>query len=135
MSHITVSLPQNSYEIAIASGSLSQLGDKMKQLKLGKKVLVVSNPAIFGHYGETCVQSLENAGFNVTKHLIPAGEVHKNLQSIQQVYDTALSNNIERSSTIVALGGGVVGDMSGFVAATWLRGINFVQVPDRKSVV
>ena len=129
MSPITVSLPQNSYEIAIASGNLSQLGEKMKQLKLGKKVLVVSNPEIFGHYGETCLKSLENAGFDVYHHLIPPGEVHKNPQSIQKVYDTALDNHLERSSTLVALGGGVIGDMTGFAAATWLRGINFLQVP------
>ena len=129
MSHITVSLPQNSYEIAIASGNLSQLGAKMKQLKLDKKVLVISNPEIFGYYGETCLQSLEEAGFEVYKHLIPSGEVNKNLQSIAQIYDVALENHLERSSTFVALGGGVIGDMTGFAAATWLRGVNFVQVP------
>ena len=129
MSRIIVNLPQNSYEIAIAPDSLSQLGKKMKQLKLGKKVLVVSNPEIFGHYGDICLQSLEDEGFETFKHLIPAGEVHKNLQSIEQLYDTALTNHLERSSTLVALGGGVIGDMTGFAAATWLRGINFVQVP------
>ena len=129
MSRITVSLPQNSYEIAIAPDSLSQLGEKMKQLKLGKKVLVVSNPEIFGHYGDICLKSLQDAGFETYKHLIPAGEVHKHLQSIEQLYDTALNHHLERSSTLVALGGGVIGDMTGFAAATWLRGINFVQVP------
>lgn len=129
MSNIIVSLPQNSYEIAIASGNLSQLGAKMKQLKLGKKVLVVSNPEIFSHYGDTCLQSLNESEFEVYQHLIPSGEVHKNLQSIEKLYDVALENHLERSSTLVALGGGVIGDMTGFAAATWLRGINFVQVP------
>ena len=129
MPNITVSLPQDSYAIAIAPDSLKDLGSKMKQLKIGKKVLVVSNPEIFSHYGEACVESLQAAGFETCTHLIPAGEEYKNLQSIQQVYDTALSNHIERSSTFVALGGGVVGDMTGFSAATWLRGVNFVQVP------
>jgi len=129
MPNITVNLPQNSYEIAIAPGSLDQLGNKMQQLNLGKKVLVISNPEIFGHYGETCIKSLETAGFATCTHLIPAGESYKHLQSIQQVYDTALNNHIERSSTLVALGGGVIGDMTGFSAATWLRGVNFVQVP------
>ena len=129
MPNITVSLPQDSYAIAIAPDSLKDLGSKMKQLKIGKKVLVVSNPEIFSHYGDACVESLQAAGFETCTHLIPAGEEYKNLQSIQQVYDTALSNHIERSSTFVALGGGVVGDMTGFSAATWLRGVNFVQVP------
>ena len=129
MPNITVSLPQDSYAIAIAPDSLKDLGSKMKQLKIGKKVLVVSNPEIFNHYGDACLESLQAAGFEACTHLIPAGEEYKNLQSIQQVYDTALSNRFERSSTFVALGGGVVGDMTGFSAATWLRGVNFVQVP------
>ena len=129
MPTINVNLPQDSYEIAIASHSLGELGNKLKQLNLGKKVLVVSNPEIFGHYGDTCLQSLKAAGFDTYIHLIPPGEEHKHLQSIQKVYDTALINHIERSSTLVALGGGVIGDMTGFAAATWLRGVNFVQVP------
>ena len=129
MPNITVDLPQDSYKIVIAPGSLSQLGDRMQQLNLGKKVLVISNPEIFAHYGDTCIQSLESAGFETYSHLIPAGEEHKHLQSIQKVYDTALTNRLERSSTFVALGGGVIGDMTGFSAATWLRGVNFVQVP------
>lgn len=129
MPHITVNLPQDSYAIAITPGSLENLGSQMKQLNLGNKVLVISNPDIFGYYGEACLQSLTDAGFLTYTHLIPAGEEYKHLESIQQVYDTALANHLERSSTFVALGGGVVGDMTGFAAATWLRGVNFVQVP------
>ena len=129
MPNITVNLPQNSYQIAIASGSLSQLGNQMGQSNLGKKVLVVSNPEIFNYYGDTCIKSLEAAGFETCTHLIPAGEQYKNLKSITQVYDTAFNNHLERSSTLVALGGGVIGDMTGFTAATWLRGVNFVQIP------
>ncbi|MDJ0745976.1 MAG: 3-dehydroquinate synthase [Xenococcaceae cyanobacterium MO_167.B27] len=129
MSRITVNLPQNSYNIAIAPGNLSQLGTQMQKLNLGNKVLVVSNPEIFDYYGDICVKSLEQAGFEVFSHLIPAGESYKHLGSIQQIYDTALTHRIERSSTLVALGGGVIGDMTGFASATWLRGVNFVQVP------
>ncbi len=126
---IKVNLPQTKYDIAIAPDLLERLGDRIKDLKLGKKVLLVSNPEIFNYYGETALKSLENAGFDVCTHLIPPGEIHKNLDSIQKIYDTALDNHLERSSTLVALGGGVVGDMTGFAAATWLRGVNFVQVP------
>ena len=129
MHTISVNLPANSYDILISSGSLTQLGKEMKQLNLGKKVLLVSNPEIFNYYGQTCIKSLEDAGFKTYTHLIPAGETYKNLQSIAQIYDTALANHLERSSTLVALGGGVIGDMTGFAAATWLRGVNFVQVP------
>jgi 3-dehydroquinate synthase len=126
---IPVYLPDTSYDILIAPGSLSELGAEMSALKLGKKVLVISNPEIFDYYGETVVTSLEKAGFEVYHHLIPAGENSKTLAEIERVYDTALDRRLERSSTMVALGGGVIGDMTGFAAATWLRGIHFVQVP------
>ncbi|PSB11499.1 3-dehydroquinate synthase [filamentous cyanobacterium CCP2] len=126
---ITVELPHQSYEISIASGGLEHLGAWMQALRLGQKVLVVSNPIVFRRYGEQVMASLRQAGFQAAHHLLPAGERYKTLNSIQKVYDTALTRHLERSSTIVALGGGVVGDMAGFAAATWLRGIHFVQVP------
>ncbi|MEH1883785.1 3-dehydroquinate synthase [Nostoc sp.] len=133
---INVNLPEQSYEIAItslscanASSSLDQLGQKMANLKLGKKVLLVSNPTIFKHYGERAITSLTSAGFEVASCTLPPGERYKTLNSIQKLYDVALENRLERSATMVALGGGVIGDMTGFAAATWLRGINVVQVP------
>lgn len=126
---IPVKLPQNPYNIAIISNSLAQLGTHISSLDLGKKVLLVSSPEIFKIYGETALASLTNAGFEVTTHFIPAGETYKNLDSIAKIYDTAVTQRLERSSTFIALGGGVIGDMTGFAAATWLRGVNFVQVP------
>lgn len=126
---INVNLPQQSYEIAIDPGGLEQLGQLMTSLNLGKKVLVVSNPAIFRLYGERVVTALNCAGFEVISCTLPAGERYKTLASIQKIYNVALENRLERSSTLVALGGGVIGDMTGFAAATWLRGVNFVQVP------
>lgn len=126
---IRVNLPQQPYDIAIAPGNLDQLGERMASLDLGKKVLIVSSPLIFKHYGERAIASLTSAGFEVTVCNLPAGERYKNLASIQKIYNAALENRLERSSTLVALGGGVIGDMTGFAAATWLRGINFIQVP------
>jgi len=126
---IPVNLPDRSYNILIEKDSLANLGGEMSQLNLGKKVLLVSNPEIFDYYGQIAVNSLEKAGFVVFTHLIPAGENYKTLDAIAQVYDSALAHRLERSSTMVALGGGVIGDMTGFAAATWLRGVNFVQVP------
>ncbi|MBD2579064.1 3-dehydroquinate synthase [Oscillatoria sp. FACHB-1406] len=128
-STIRVALPDNSYDLTIAPGLLDRIGAEMSQLKLGKKVLLVSNPAIFKLYGDRALKSLKEAGFDTSYHLIPPGERYKTLNSIQKVYDTAIEKRLERSSTLVALGGGVIGDMTGFAAATWLRGINFVQVP------
>lgn len=128
-STICVNLPQNSYEIVIASGSLDELGKKMQSLKGGKKVLLVSNPVIFEHYGQRALSSLTAAGFDVRSCILPAGEEYKTPQTLQTIYDAALEHRLERSSTMVALGGGVIGDMTGFAAATWLRGIAVVQVP------
>jgi len=126
---IKVDIPEKSYDITIAPGSLDQLGEQMASLKLGKKVLLVSNPMIFKYYGERAIASLKNAGFQVVSYNLPPGERYKTLNSIQKLYDIALENRLERSSTMVALGGGVIGDMTGFAAGTWLRGINVVQVP------
>lgn len=126
---ITVELPQQSYDIVIGSGGLAQLGSWMQPLQLGQKVLLVSNPMVFRRYGDAATAALKMAGFQVATCILPVGERYKTLSSVQKIYDTALAHRLERSSVIVALGGGVIGDMSGFAAATWLRGIAFVQVP------
>ncbi|MGB3403201.1 MAG: 3-dehydroquinate synthase [Microcoleaceae cyanobacterium] len=126
---IRVDLGQKSYDVAIAPDNLNQLGRLMVPLNLGKKVLLVSNPEIFQHYGQQAVESLTSSGFNVESCTLPAGESYKTLKTLQIIYDAALKHRLERSSTLVALGGGVVGDMTGFAAATWLRGIQVVQVP------
>ncbi len=129
VSNITVHLEKNSYQIAIAPNLLSQIGDYLKDLKIGNKILVVSNAMIFDEYGETLISALEAADFSVSYQILAAGERHKTLLSVQKIYDKALENHLERSSTFMALGGGVIGDMTGFAAATWLRGINVIQIP------
>ncbi len=129
MTAITVSLPVDSYDVVIAPGSLAQLGASLKPLLPGNRLLLVSNPTVFGHYGPRAIAALEQAGFAVASCLLPDGESHKTLGSIQTLYDAALAHQLERSSAMVSLGGGVIGDMTGFAAATWLRGIRFVQVP------
>lgn len=129
MHTIRVNLPQQAYDIAIAPGGIAKLGELMSGLNLGKKVLLVSNPSVFQHYGEVAIASLAKAGFTVSSYNLPDGEQYKTLASVEELYNTALENRLERASTMVALGGGVIGDMTGFAAATWLRGINFVQVP------
>jgi 3-dehydroquinate synthase len=126
---INVNLPIQSYEIAIAPQSLDQLGEQMNRLSVGKKILLVSNQTIFSLYGERAIASLQAFKYEVFTCLLSEGESYKNLDSIQKIYNAALENRLERTSTMVALGGGVIGDMTGFAAATWLRGINFVQVP------
>lgn len=126
---IPVPLPQNPYQIVIAANSIANVGQHLKPLQLGKEILLVSNPEIFDFYGQIVQESLLQAGYSVIVHFIPAGESYKTLDSIAQIYDKAVKNRLERSSTFVALGGGVIGDMTGFAAATWLRGVHFVQIP------
>jgi 3-dehydroquinate synthase len=129
---IPVALPQTPYNISIAPQNLDQLGEQLRQVigkPLGQKVLVVSNPSIFNRYGDRLLTSLQAAGFTAETCLLPPGERFKTPTTLQKIYDAALKMRLERSSTMIALGGGIIGDMTGFAAATWLRGINFVQVP------
>jgi 3-dehydroquinate synthase len=126
---IPVKLPTSQYQVVIQPAGLTQLGQKCSELKLGKKIIVVSNPMVFKHYGQVVVESLIAAGFTVSTCLLPAGERYKTLNSLKKIYDQAIAQHLERSSTLLALGGGVIGDMTGFAASSWLRGINFIQVP------
>ncbi|MGB3203215.1 MAG: 3-dehydroquinate synthase, partial [Nodosilinea sp.] len=131
---IPVPLPNNPYEVVVAAGGIDHLGGWLAGggkplVKPGQKLLLVSNPAIFKHYGDRVLASLTDAGYRVETCLLPAGERYKTLGSIQKIYDAALSFHLERKSAMVALGGGVIGDMTGFAAATWLRGVSVVQVP------
>ncbi|ASC72550.1 3-dehydroquinate synthase [Halomicronema hongdechloris C2206] len=131
---ISVPLPQAAYDIVVAPAGLDHLGAWLAAaepplLKSGQKVLVVSNPTVFRHYGQRVLDSLQQAGYRVSHCVLPAGERYKTLRSVQKIYDAALAHRLERGSAMVALGGGVIGDMTGFAAATWLRGIAVVQVP------
>ncbi|MGB3671263.1 MAG: 3-dehydroquinate synthase [Phormidesmis sp.] len=131
---IRVNLPQDPYDIRIAPGGLDYLGpwlaaEDQPLVKPGQKVLVVSNPVVFELYGERASASLTQAGYSVCHCILPAGEQYKTIASIAKIHDAAYENRLERSSAMVALGGGVIGDMTGFAAATWLRGIAVVQVP------
>jgi 3-dehydroquinate synthase len=131
---IPVPLPQNPYRVVLAAGGLEKIGSYLKDAalvpeSLGQKVLLVSNPQIWKHYGQIVLNSLTEAGFDVAHCILPAGERYKTLRSLEKFFDSALDHRMERSSTMVALGGGVIGDMTGFAAASWLRGISVVQIP------
>lgn len=127
---IRVNIPEAPYDIKIAPGGLDDLGLWLTPLiEPQQKVLLVSNPVVFKHYGERAIASLTQAGYSVCHCILPAGEQYKTMASIEKIHDVAYENRLERSAAMVALGGGVVGDMTGFAAATWLRGIAVVQVP------
>ncbi|NEP16622.1 MAG: 3-dehydroquinate synthase [Leptolyngbya sp. SIO4C1] len=130
---IPVPIPQHPYEIRIAPAGLDYLGawlaGEPPLIRPGQKLLLVSNPVVFKHYGERAIASLTQAGYKVCQCILPAGERYKTLRSIEKIHTVAFENRLERGSAMVALGGGVIGDMTGFAAATWLRGIAVVQVP------
>ena len=129
--HIRVALERNPYDVVIGAGGLTLLGQQMLEagVQPGRRVLVVSNPDVANPYGDVCLNSLKQAGFNVELLVIDAGEIQKTPATVAEIHDAAYNAKLERSSLMVALGGGVVGDMTGFAAATWLRGIQVVQVP------
>mgnify|MGYP006279723533 CR=1 FL=1 len=128
---IDVALSTNPYPVVIGHQALQQLGGQIaaRGIKAGTKVLVVTNPVVHQHYGATALASLEASGFKASVLVIEAGEDQKTPATVGQIHDAAFAQKLERGSLIVALGGGVVGDMAGFAAATWLRGIAVVQVP------
>jgi len=128
---IRVELSANPYPVVIGAGALGQLGGQIlaQGIKAGTKVLVVTNPVVQEHYGTVALNSLRDAGFDANTLVLEAGEDQKTPASVALIHDAAFARRLERGSLIVALGGGVVGDMAGFAAATWLRGIAVVQVP------
>ncbi|MEA5473973.1 3-dehydroquinate synthase [Synechococcus sp. CCY9201] len=128
---IEVALEQNGYPVVIGAGALERLGEQIRDrgVRAGTKVLVVTNPVVQEHYGATTLASLSAAGFEASTLVIEAGEDQKTPATVALIHDAAFARKLERGSLIVALGGGVVGDMAGFAAATWLRGIAVVQVP------
>lgn len=149
---VNVPLGNRSYSIHIAKGLLSRLGAECAALggrragegrrgaspdsvfgpqpaPLGARCAVITDRHVGPRYGQTALQSLQQAGFDPVLISVPAGETAKSLKTVASCYEQLAAHRLERSSFIVALGGGVVGDLAGFVAATYLRGIAFVQVP------
>ena len=129
MKRIDVRLGQNSYSIEIGSGILSHTGLKLKALGLKDKAVIVTNPVVQKPYGDVLKQSLTAAGFKTTIFEVPDGEEYKSLESAGNLYQQMAEYGAERSTPVLALGGGVIGDLAGFVAATYMRGVPLVQLP------
>jgi len=126
---VNVPLGARSYEIKIGPGLLSNLGRNCAELNLGAHCAVISDRNVAPKFAKSVQLSLKKAGFESVLITVPAGETAKSLKVMEQCYDALAKHRLERKSFIVALGGGVVGDLAGFVAASYLRGIAFVQVP------
>lgn len=129
MRSVKVPLGSRSYSILIGPKMLPRLGRECSKLGLGRRCAVVTDAKVGPHYAKAAVSSLRRAGFDPVVITVPSGETAKSLKVVGQCYDQLAQHRLERKSFIVALGGGVVGDLAGFVAATYLRGIPFVQVP------
>lgn len=129
MEKISVELGERSYDISIGSNILDGIGDNLTSFGLSPKAAIVSNPTVFSLYGERVSASIRKAGFDLIAVIIPDGEEYKDLLRVQQIYDDLLRQRLDRSSALIALGGGVIGDITGFAASTYMRGISYVQVP------
>jgi len=126
---ITLRLPAGSYDILVRPGLLADVGNWLAGQSRTKKAAVVSDSNVLPLHGKAVCDSLRAVGIEPIVATIPAGEDHKSLADMLPVYDAILGAKIERSTPVLALGGGVVGDIAGFVAATVLRGVPFVQIP------
>jgi 3-dehydroquinate synthase len=131
MKTITVKLRERSYGVQVAAGLLDEAGGLLR-LAVGEKArraVIVSNPTVAALYGHRLERGLRRAGFATGRFLIGDGERFKSLGTAEKLYTFLIEQRVERSDVIVALGGGVIGDISGFAAATYQRGIRFAQVP------
>lgn len=128
---VHVALGERSYDITIASRFLERTGD-ITRVALGPKtrrLAIISNSRVHGFYGRAVEKSLKRAGFATLTHLIGDGERAKSLSTAEKALAFMIANRFERSDAVIALGGGVVGDLAGFVAACYQRGVNYIQIP------
>lgn len=128
MLQVNVELNERRYPISIGSGLLTNPAS-YAPLKTGDKVMVVSNPTVAQYYLEPVTRTLQTLGCVVDSVLIPDGEKYKNLDSLNLIFTALLEKNHNRDTTLIALGGGVIGDVAGFAAASYQRGIRFIQIP------
>src|SRR5262245_4837154 len=123
MQTIKVNLGERSYPIHVGTALLSRIGEFLQEVGCRAKVAIVTNPTVAALYLKPVEGALSRSGFKVTSVLLPDGEEHKNLNALSTIYDRLIADRFERDSAMVALGGGVIGDLAGFAAATFLRGI------------
>src|ERR1017187_2936285 len=126
---VQVPLGNRSYAIKVGGGLLARLGAECARLNLGQRCAVITDSNAGKHFAKAALKSLSASGFETVLITVPAGEKSKRIAVVEKCYDQLAAYRLERKSFIVALGGGVVGDLAGFVAATYLRGIRSGQVP------
>lgn len=117
------------YDILVEKGLINDTGKLVKEVLRGKRALIVTDNVVDKFYTETVKKSLEKENIITSVCVLENGETNKNIESIYNIYSALAKNELSRKDIIIALGGGVIGDMAGYAAATWMRGIDFVQIP------
>lgn len=129
MKKLSINLPDKNYDILIEKGLIENIGEHIKELYSGKRLYIVTDSNVNNIYRKIIEKILNESGFETFFTVVPAGEKSKSMKVLEEVYTSLLNNSITRTDMIISLGGGVVGDLTGFVAATLLRGIRFIQIP------
>ncbi|HPI03655.1 MAG TPA: 3-dehydroquinate synthase [Candidatus Goldiibacteriota bacterium] len=127
MEQVKVKLKNNPYTVYMGANALERTGEILSGFKKGGRALIVSNKKVFSLYGKRLLNALK--GFTPSVYLIKDGEQYKKLSAVEGILEACVKNKLDRHSTIIALGGGVVGDVAGFASAVYMRGIDIVQVP------
>ena len=129
MKHIHVDLGKDSYDIHIENGLLDRAGDYIRNLTKSRTLAVITDSNVDALYGQRLETALTGAGFRVHRLVFPAGEEHKCAATLLDLYQQLSDSGITRSDYVITFGGGVTGDLGGFAAATFLRGVPFIQIP------
>lgn len=126
---LIVDLKDKTYPIIIERGIINRVSKEVGKRYTGKKIFIITDDNVNNYYGDKVSKNLNDDGFEVKLLSLKPGEETKNFNTLQSLYNELLDFNLTRSDLIIALGGGVIGDLAGFVASTYLRGIDFVQIP------
>lgn len=129
MAEVKVELGQNSYDIYIGPGIIDRFGDLIRDKKFSRRALIITDKQVGSLYGNRVVDIVRQAGFEAEIAAVETGEDSKAAETAMQLYTKAILQGLDRKSPVIALGGGVIGDLAGFIAATYLRGVPFVQIP------
>ncbi|MBT6716558.1 MAG: 3-dehydroquinate synthase [Nitrospina sp.] len=129
MQSLNIDLGERSYDILLGSGLLGSVGKFLSQVLQPSRIVLITHPSLFKLYGEKVLSGFKDQGWTTDVIEVPEGETSKTLQQAEKIFDRLLDLRCDRKTVLVALGGGVIGDLVGFVAATYQRGIPFVQVP------
>lgn len=129
MPTVSLSLGEHSYDVHVSNGALDSVGFFANRARLAGRAALITDTNVYPKYGDRVKRSLEDAGYTVSVHVFEAGEQSKNLTVVESIVNEMVQAGHDRSSFVVALGGGVVGDMAGFIASIYYRGIPYVQAP------